>query len=601
MPLMHWLFLGNQPAGAKMKKLAMILILLAFPANAQYKPTVEQINKMLAMIPFPDHHTPNWQRYETDIGNIFMVDMASVEHRPNGGRRVFMFAVNGDGQGGQYHNLHFDCQGHMDDMGAGGSGFHTIAPNTLWGAIGRAVCAPRVPPAAQQLAPQSTQQAIGMPTAPAQTRVGPSFDCASAGVANQPLAQIICSNDALARTDLSYVNVYLALRETLGEVGRGTLRQEANTFVEQVMAACGIPSSGWLKGRASNVLVNCITEQYTAQRSLLARRLSGGALEESYLTPDEAVELQKRLKVAGYLPDDAVIDGLLGPATRLAITKRQIFSDVKVTGYGSKAMLAQLSSMTGQLIQKPNSVTRERIAFGNHAGQSADIVSMEGVGTANATVQILLDWNRELQACSDEYLTYTPDRQDNDGYARCVSYAKQSFKGESVLTARANCQTGEMLGFGETKARYYVGQLKRAFREDGKSEESVYYTHVFHYEGFRIGDYSYTGVSVDGAVFRRLCPTSFTEPPKNDLSELVLRSDCEADLERAKRIATESGLRHVMNEKIIDAWDVQSEGTTWFEAKCSAKVAFNTGEKGTMEYKMVPEHGKYFIEVRIVP
>jgi peptidoglycan hydrolase-like protein with peptidoglycan-binding domain len=186
-----------------------------------------------------------------------------------------------------------------------------------------------------------------------QQRVGPSFDCSSAPVAQQPLAQIICSNDGLARTDLSYVNVYSALRETLSDTGRKALREEANAFVERVRAACAIPSSGALEGRPSNVLVGCITDQYNAQRALLVRRLSGGALEESYLAPEEAVDIQKRLKAVGFLPDSAVIDGVLGPATREAIIKWQISSDVKVTGFASREMHVALGRGSGRIVQAP--------------------------------------------------------------------------------------------------------------------------------------------------------------------------------------------------------------------------------------------------------
>ena len=45
----------------------------------------------------------------------------------------------------------------------------------------------------------------------AQGRVGPSFEC-GANVANQPLAQIMCASDELARLDLSYVIAYQALQ-----------------------------------------------------------------------------------------------------------------------------------------------------------------------------------------------------------------------------------------------------------------------------------------------------------------------------------------------------------------------------------------------------
>jgi peptidoglycan hydrolase-like protein with peptidoglycan-binding domain len=437
--------------------------------------------------------------------------------------------------------------------------------------------------------------------ASAQGRVGPSFECAGAGVANQPLAQIICSSDELARLDLSYVIAHQALRQTLDDKGRTALRDDANSFVVAVVEQCELPKSGALNRTPTQREIVCIKGRYELKRQELLNRLSGPGLEEAKLEPEEALAIQRALQAKALLPATAAIDGLFGPTTRTALASWQRSVGLRETGFGSRSVLDQLSETAGQLAGKSKTIGKERIGFGNHAGESAYVVAIEGVGTTRAIIQILLDWDREVQGCSDEYLTYTPGVQDKDGYTRCVAFAKKSFRGESVVTAQANCETGETLGFGAAKARFYAGQIKQAYKEDGKSEERVYYTHVFHYEGFRVGDYGYTGVSVDGAVFRRLCPTSFTEPPKIDLPELALSLDCAAALERAKDIATESGRRHVLNEKIIDAWDVQSEGSTWDAARCSAKVKFNTGEKGTMKYEQTPEHGKYFIWVRIVP
>nr|WP_294522466.1 hypothetical protein [uncultured Rhodopila sp.] len=54
-----------------------------------------------------------------------------------------------------------------------------------------------------------------------------------------------------------------------------------------------------------------------------------------------------------------------------------------------------------------------------------------------------------------------------------------------------------------------------------------------------------------------------------------------------------------MNLKVIDAWDVQSEGTSWDEARCSAKVTLNTGPDRVLDYRLVPRHGSYFIVTQL--
>jgi hypothetical protein len=57
---------------------------------------------------------------------------------------------------------------------------------------------------------------------PARPAVGPSFNCAAPAVATQPLAQLICSSDRIARADLSYVIAYMALRQISNDADRAT-------------------------------------------------------------------------------------------------------------------------------------------------------------------------------------------------------------------------------------------------------------------------------------------------------------------------------------------------------------------------------------------
>jgi hypothetical protein len=85
------------------------------------------------------------------------------------------------------------------------------------------------------------------------------------------------------------------------------------------------------------------------------------------------------------------------------------------------------------------------------------------------------------------------------------------------------------------------------------------------------------------------------------LPELDLHIDCNEALATAESTATESGIGHVLNLKIVDAWDVKSEGDTWYASACSAKIMFNDGEHATLKYQEIPLHGKYFLQARIVP
>jgi uncharacterized protein len=248
---------------------------------------------------------------------------------------------------------------------------------------------------------------------------------------------------------------------------------------------------------------------------------------------------------------------------------------------------------------------RERIGFGQHAGDDAEIIELTGVGSERATVKILMDWAQAENACSEEYLSYPGAAQNREGYNGCISYAKSTFKGPSTQTAWANCTTGEMQGFWMKPynvTRFFRGMTVTNYPADPANKIEAYAEKdpVFEYEGFQVGNYSATNVEADAEIFRRLCPTSFMSPPKVDLPPLELDIDCKGEIEDAKITATQAGPGHLMNIKIIDAWDIKSEGTTWFRASCSAKILLNAGGEAVLKYAIVPRHGKYFLNASVV-
>lgn len=253
----------------------------------------------------------------------------------------------------------------------------------------------------------------------------------------------------------------------------------------------------------------------------------------------------------------------------------------------------------------------EWIQIGEKGWDQARVVRKSGIGTTAAEIEVLMDLNREIRACSDQFPPNDGNAQDQASYQRCIDDAKSSFKGPSHMTARANCSTGEMWGFrpwpgdtlnesewGPEPSRFYVGRIHHqvAGLSSGGYDDSV-----FNYQGFRVPTAAYTGVDVDGEVFRELCPNSYTDPPKSDLDELNLDFDCKEELPEAERIAVQAGLTHVMNVSIIKDWDAKSEGTTWYAARCSATILTNTGVQAKLEYEEVPVRGDYFIRTKLVP
>ncbi len=387
------------------------------------------------------------------------------------------------------------------------------------------------------------------------------------------------------------------------------------SFEKRTLQRCGVPDSGSLPPDPGP-WVACLAAEYEGQRILWLSRLSGPSAEEARRPVEQHVALQHDLQSLGFLPQAAAVDGVYGDATRSAILAWQKAQGTALNGFldnADSARLEQQAMLAKPLPESPAAppfgtsastgkvpIYKERIQFGRYAGATAFVVGSQGEGTTNASIQILMDWDREVLACSDEYLTYTPGEKNQDGYVRCISYAKEHFSGPEVKTARANCQTGEMWSFWASAPRFYVGQIRQTLKDGVDSREETYYDHVFEFEGFRIPQIGATNVGIDGDNFRRLCPVSFTGPPKTNLQDLDLSIDCNGELADAQRVATEVGVGHVLNIKIIDAWDVKAEPSSAYEANCSARIMFNTGERARLEYKKIPLHGKYFIQTRIV-
>lgn len=176
------------------------------------------------------------------------------------------------------------------------------------------------------------------------SNLGPSFDCQSKVVSNQPLAQIICGNKELSRFELAYVISYQALRESLGGEDRKVLANEAQHFVIALNDQCQIPRTGALQARPTGIEIHCIKVLFQQQRQKLIERTTGVAREEAILEPTEAISIQRGLQAKRHLAWDAKVDAIFGPVTRNAISSWQRAEGLAETGFGSKSMLPILAS-----------------------------------------------------------------------------------------------------------------------------------------------------------------------------------------------------------------------------------------------------------------
>jgi peptidoglycan hydrolase-like protein with peptidoglycan-binding domain len=179
---------------------------------------------------------------------------------------------------------------------------------------------------------------------------GPSFDC-SRGV-RQTLAAILCTNQEAAQADWDLSTAYWAsFTDNGGEkafsesiyqrcaLPRVEMEQErtAGIFVERVSG--GMFGPRMLTAQpVTEQHVRCIVSAFHNRAAALRSRLTGDALTESNLSPDNHIDIQAALARKGFLQNrvrgyGANADGQFGPNTRAAIRDLQRSIGAQATGF----------------------------------------------------------------------------------------------------------------------------------------------------------------------------------------------------------------------------------------------------------------------------
>ncbi len=165
------------------------------------------------------------------------------------------------------------------------------------------------------------------PGAVGRNRVGPSFDCNTAGY---PLALMLCADDDLSRLDLRFGQAYWALFHQIGPAGQPQLKEEDLAFFDQVQGQCGLPRAGPLTVEAWRSR-DCVRDAYAKMREAWLARLTGPAREEAVRPLEKHMALQQALQDLGFLPP-GIIDGVYGRSTRGAILAWQGARGIAATG-----------------------------------------------------------------------------------------------------------------------------------------------------------------------------------------------------------------------------------------------------------------------------
>jgi hypothetical protein len=139
----------------------------------------------------------------------------------------------------------------------------------------------------------------------------PTFDCTKA---RSGLGLLICGSEEAARADWDLRTASWSRFFSLAGMDRADFWQEQDKWLQSVSKICQIVHR---QPSFSRREVSCVVNSYKGRASIYRSKLTGDALAESKLKPEQLADIQSRLIANGFLKGEA--DGEFGQLTRDAI------------------------------------------------------------------------------------------------------------------------------------------------------------------------------------------------------------------------------------------------------------------------------------------
>src|SRR5262245_19621027 len=143
----------------------------------------------------------------------------------------------------------------------------------------------------------------------------PTFAC---GRAQTPIELIICHERLGPSFDWDLSSATWARRFSLDEASREAFQQQHEQWFQSLYPTCRLKSdqvTWWMEQG------DCVLRAFQARARFYRSQLTGDALIESQLSPEQRAQLQLALVIRGFLDGD--VDGEFGPLTRKAIRSFQ--------------------------------------------------------------------------------------------------------------------------------------------------------------------------------------------------------------------------------------------------------------------------------------
>jgi TPR repeat protein len=174
---------------------------------------------------------------------------------------------------------------------------------------------------------------------PPQVQMGTSFDCSRAG-AGRGIPTLVCQTPELQLADLHQMQAYYTLRHAQPE-RQQELRNQYTARIQGLVRDCSTEQV-----RASGSQPACVAQALRELRNFWGQQIqqtgNAAALEEMRLPSGNFVGAQHALRTSGFLPANAVVDGVYGSGTREAIARLQAERGIASNGFLTQTTLAAI-------------------------------------------------------------------------------------------------------------------------------------------------------------------------------------------------------------------------------------------------------------------
>jgi len=239
----------------------------------------------------------------------------------------------------------------------------------------------------------------------------PSIDCTRV---HNTVAVILCRVPEAAQAEWELNSAWWARYFTVNDTQRQVLDRDQQAWRQSLDQICALPRHQTQEDQAGQAMaetfgrmmlgpgiripgpqpitqthVNCVVNAYHARAAMLRSKLTGDALAESQLSPEQHAELQQSLAEKGFLRPDQIgsgtHDGEFGPITRNAIKQFQQSLGASASGFLS-------NDQRSALLESP----QEREA--RVARAAADKKAREDALVAQAAAAVKAKQDAQLEA-----------------------------------------------------------------------------------------------------------------------------------------------------------------------------------------------------------